>query len=106
MTSRHSCHKLSYILVIIGGLNIFIIGLFDVDIIMKLFGSALGRIIFIVIGLAAVYELFSHKRVCEECGKKGSDDQASSGHHTEGKESSPQNQEEREDVSSDSSYKM
>lgn len=48
---------LSMLLLIIGGLNWGLVGLFDVDLVATLFGqgSTLSRIVYILVGLAAVY---------------------------------------------------
>jgi uncharacterized protein len=62
-------HKVSFLLIVIGGLNLLVLGLTGWDL-GQLFGgqSALAsKIIYIVIGLAAVYEIASHKGCCKEC---------------------------------------
>jgi len=48
------------ILVIIGGLNWALVGLFGFDLVAAIFGSmsALSRIIYVIIGLSALYLLF------------------------------------------------
>ena len=52
---------LIFILLIIGGLNWGLVGAFDYDLITSIFGEAgtITQIIYILIGLAAVYELFT-----------------------------------------------
>lgn len=47
------------ILVIVGGLNWGLIGLFDFDLVAALFGidSLLSNLVYILVGLAAVYQL-------------------------------------------------
>ena len=47
------------ILIIIGGLNWGLVGLFDFNLVAAIFGegSVLSRIIYILVGAAAVYEL-------------------------------------------------
>jgi len=51
------------ILVIIGGLNWGLIGVFDYDLVASIFGdmSALSRIIYDLVGLSAVYLIFAVK---------------------------------------------
>ena len=46
-------------LIIIGGLNWGLVGLFDFNLVAAIFGegSALSRIIYVLVGLAAVYEI-------------------------------------------------
>jgi len=47
------------ILVIVGGLNWGLVGIFSVDLVKAIFGdmTALARIVYILVGLAALYEL-------------------------------------------------
>ncbi|HVY67272.1 MAG TPA: DUF378 domain-containing protein [Patescibacteria group bacterium] len=62
-------HIIAWILVIIGGLNWLLVGLFKWDI-GSLFGGMdmmVSRIIYILVGLAALYELFTHKSNCKMC---------------------------------------
>lgn len=62
-------HKLAFILLVIGGLNWAVFGLFDWDI-GELFGDSrntVAVIIYILFGLAALVELFTHKGRCKEC---------------------------------------
>jgi uncharacterized membrane protein YuzA (DUF378 family) len=51
------------ILLILGGLNWGLVGVFDLDLVEVLFGagSVLARIIYILIGLSAIYHLFQWK---------------------------------------------
>ncbi len=48
---------IALVLVIIGGLNWGLVGLFDLNLVAALFGvdSALSNIVYILVGLAAVY---------------------------------------------------
>jgi len=50
---------IAFILVVIGGLNWGLVGLFDLDVVAALFGegSALSRVIYLLVGLATVYLL-------------------------------------------------
>ena len=62
-------HMIAWILLIIGGLNWLVFGLFQWDIGM-LFGgmmSMVSRIIYVLVGLSALYELFTHKANCKMC---------------------------------------
>ena len=48
------------ILLIIGGLNWGLVGLFDFNLVGFIFGvSVIAKIIYIVVGLAAVYRIFT-----------------------------------------------
>jgi uncharacterized protein len=59
--------KICGILLLIGGLNWGLVGLFNLDVISAVFGSqsALTRIIFILVGLSAIYKIYE---CCGKCG--------------------------------------
>ena len=60
-------HMIAWILVIIGGLNWLITG-FDMNWNLASFlGMTLARIVYILVGLGALYELFTHKANCKMC---------------------------------------
>ncbi len=66
-------HKITFILLIIGGLNWLVFGLLGWDIVGKIFGGMdmmISKIIYIVVGVAALYEIFAHKEICRECNNK------------------------------------
>jgi len=52
---------LVFILVVVGGLNWGLVGLFDYDLVASLFGdmSTFSRVIYDLVGLAAIYLLFT-----------------------------------------------
>jgi uncharacterized membrane protein YuzA (DUF378 family) len=60
-----------FFLLVIGGLNWLLYGLLSTDVGSWLGGmdTPLARIIYILVGLAAIYELVSHKRCCKMCDK-------------------------------------
>lgn len=65
-------HKITWVLVIIGGLNWLLVGVIGWDV-GSLFGgqtAIISRIVYILVGLSAIYELFSHKKCCSECSVK------------------------------------
>jgi len=51
----------SQILIIVGGLNWGLIGLFSFDLVAAIFGemSALSRIVYTLVGISALYQLFT-----------------------------------------------
>lgn len=62
----------AFVLLVIGGLNWLIVGLSGWDI-GQLFGgmdAVVSRVIYILVGLAAIYEIFAHKQTCRACGKR------------------------------------
>ncbi|OGY42936.1 MAG: DUF378 domain-containing protein [Candidatus Buchananbacteria bacterium RIFCSPHIGHO2_01_FULL_39_14] len=65
-------HKLSFILLIIGGLNWLLQGLFQWEV-GQLFGGQemmISRVIYVLVGLSAIYELAIHTKSCNFCSKK------------------------------------
>ncbi len=52
-------------LMVIGGINWGLIGLFDVDLVGALFGrmSALSRIIYTLVGLSALYSIYTSSKL-------------------------------------------
>lgn len=52
---------ISWILIVVGGLNWGLVGLFDFNLVDSLFGagSGLAKIVYILVGLAAVYAIFA-----------------------------------------------
>lgn len=62
-------HRLAYALLIAGALNWLLLGVFSWDL-GEVFGgqsAILSRLVYILIGAAGVYELFSHQDRCAEC---------------------------------------
>lgn len=62
-------HKITWLLVIIGGLNWLLVGLFNWDVGHLLGGmdSGISHVIYVLVGLSALVELFSHKKNCNAC---------------------------------------
>lgn len=62
-------HKITWILVIIGGLNWLLVGLFswDVGSLLGGMGSTASRIVYVLVGISAVVELLCHKKTCKAC---------------------------------------
>ncbi len=64
-----SLHKITFILLIIGGLNW---GLHELGYnVVDMLGDSIAQIIYIVVGLAALYEVFTHKDNCKNCNPGG-----------------------------------
>lgn len=66
-------HKITFALVIIGGLNWLLVGLLSWDIgeLLGGQGTVISRIIYILVGLSAVYEAATHIGRCKECSSGG-----------------------------------
>jgi hypothetical protein len=56
---------IALILLIIGGLNWLLVGLFEFDLVAALFGemTVLARIVYILVGVAAIYALIVSRRL-------------------------------------------
>lgn len=66
-------HSISFVLVIIGGLNWLLVGLFNWNLVDAIFGmgSVLSTIVYVLVGLGALYLIFTHKATCRMCVKSG-----------------------------------
>ena len=72
-------HMGAWILLIVGGLNWLLVGLggfmgSDWNIVAMILGSvpALEWLVYVLVGLSAVYELIGHRKNCRVCGSGGS----------------------------------
>ena len=65
-------HTLAFILVIVGGLNWLLVGIFnwDVGMIFGGQGAVFSRIIYVLVGLSAIYLIATHKKDCKQCEAK------------------------------------
>ncbi len=62
-------HSISFILVIIGGLNWLLVGVAGMDV-GNLFGgqgAIVSRVIYVLVGLSAIYLVATHKSSCKNC---------------------------------------
>ncbi len=61
-------HKIAFILLVIGGLNWLLVA-FGYNLVEAIFGagSILTMVIYILVGLAALEELFMHRKNCKAC---------------------------------------
>lgn len=63
-------HMVAWILLIIGGVNWLLVGIFGRDLFSFLgmsMDAILPKIVYVLVGLSAVYELFTHKSTCKMC---------------------------------------
>ncbi len=66
-------HMVTFILLVVGGLNWLAVGLLGWDV-GTLFGgqtALISRVIYILVGLSALYEVMMHKADCKMCGEMG-----------------------------------
>ena len=62
-------HMITWILLIIGGLNWLLVGLFSWDIgsIFGGQGALISKIVYVLVGASAIYEIVTHKKNCASC---------------------------------------
>jgi len=65
-------HMLAFILVIVGGVNWGLVGLMNFNLVTMLLGSMGGieKVVYILVGLSAVYLAATHMNDCKVCAKK------------------------------------
>ncbi len=64
-----SLHTISFILLVIGGLNWLLVGLFNWNLVVALLGNwpMLVQIVYVLVGLSAIVEIVGHKSNCKCC---------------------------------------
>ncbi len=69
MGSKKALHMITFLLLVIGGLNWLLVGLFswDVGMLFGGMGATISRIIYVLVGLSAIYVLATHKGDCKMC---------------------------------------
>lgn len=74
-------HTAAFILLVIGGLNWLLQGLFEREIGSLLGGmdALISRIIYILVGLSAIYEIATHGVHCKECKPEATPGMSSTG---------------------------
>mgnify|MGYP001574911985 FL=1 len=67
-------HMIAFILLVFGGINWLLLGIFNWELSALVGGpsSLIAKIVFVVIGLAAVYEIATHRHNCRTCQVSGS----------------------------------
>jgi hypothetical protein len=67
-------HKVAFVLLVVGGLNWLLFGLFGWELGAKLLGgndTTLSMIVYVLVGLSAIYEIATHKSNCRGCSAGG-----------------------------------
>jgi len=62
-------HYIAFILLVVGGLNWLLVGIWGWDI-GQIFGgqaATISRVVYVLVGLSAVFELITHKKCCKTC---------------------------------------
>ena len=62
-------HIIAFILLVIGGLNWGLVGAFHYNLVGKIFGdgSTITTVIYVLVGLSAIWEVIGHKGNCRRC---------------------------------------
>jgi len=65
-------HYVAFALLVVGGVNWGLVGLFQLNLVETLFGSAptLVAVVYVLVGLSAVYLAATHVNDCKICSKK------------------------------------
>jgi uncharacterized membrane protein YuzA (DUF378 family) len=66
-------HMVTFTLLVIGGLNWLLVGVFGWDI-GRIFGgqeALISRLVYVLVGLSAIYEIAIHKSICRLCNSEG-----------------------------------
>jgi uncharacterized membrane protein YuzA (DUF378 family) len=74
-----SLHTIAWILVMVGAINWLLVGIgslmgSDLNVVHMILGSMpmIEAIVYVLVGLSAVYEIVSHKKLCRQCGSGSS----------------------------------
>lgn len=64
-TSMNALDWIAMVLLIVGGLNWGLIGLFNYDLVASLFGtqSAVSRLVYVLVGLSALYSIYTSSKM-------------------------------------------
>jgi uncharacterized membrane protein YuzA (DUF378 family) len=61
-------HMVTFILLVVGGLNWLLVGVLDLNLVTTIFGdSVLTKVVYILVGLSAIIEVINHKKNCTMC---------------------------------------
>jgi uncharacterized membrane protein YuzA (DUF378 family) len=72
MDAKKVLHIVAFTLLVLGGINWGVVGLWDYDLLQLVFPdmTVVQRVIETLIGVSAIYLLFTHKGDCKVCGGK------------------------------------
>ena len=64
-------HMVAFLLVIVGAVNWGLVGLLNLNLVELLFGaSVITKVVYVLVGVSAVYIMATHKADCKVCGTK------------------------------------
>ena len=63
-------HMVTFLLLVVGGLSWLLVGIADINLVEMIFGSMplVVKVVYVLVGLSAIYELVIHKGTCTLCG--------------------------------------
>jgi len=67
-----TAHTVAFLLLVLGGINWLLVGALNFDLVRWLCVDILGTLVlaqavYIIVGLSAIYVLFTHKTDCRQC---------------------------------------
>ena len=70
--NNKTLHIVTYSLVVVGALNWGLIGLLDFNLVNALLGTwpNVEKLVYLLVGAAAVYDFAGHMKYCKYCGNK------------------------------------
>ncbi|MBP9695264.1 MAG: DUF378 domain-containing protein [Candidatus Magasanikbacteria bacterium] len=74
MSGNKTLHMIAFLLLIVGGLNWLLVGLFGWDV-GQIFGgqdAMISRVVYVLVGLSAIYIMATHKDDCKTCSSQSS----------------------------------
>lgn len=62
-------HMVAFTLLVVGGINWLLVGAFDMNLVTMILGEGtmLTQVAYILVGLAAILELVTHRGRCADC---------------------------------------
>ncbi len=62
-------HMVAFLLTVVGGVNWGLVGLLDFNLVSAVVGSVpmAEKVVYILVGVSAVYLLMTHKKDCKAC---------------------------------------
>lgn len=64
-------HMVAFLLLVVGGLNWGLVGLFNLNLVMWVLGTGmLANVVYVLVGLSAVYLAATHMTDCKVCAAK------------------------------------
>ena len=62
-------HMAAYALLWVGGLNWGLVGLLNMNLVENILGMGIAKLVYILVGVSAVYSVATHMGECKVCGK-------------------------------------